>query len=197
MDFMAFRVQLQNKYTIILLTVIALLPACTGNKGQLSVSPNNTALRQQGGFLYYDEKKFTGFIIHLGYNSDTLYNCQYKNGKQEGWETIRYNNGQTEELRFYKKGYKEGTHKGWYSNGQPRFEYTYKNDIYHGAVKEWAPVGVLFKHFNYKNGHEDGRQQLWYADGRLMANYDVRNGRKYGLTGVKNCINTNGHEKTE
>lgn len=194
---MVFRVLLPNKQSLVLLAVIALLAACTGNKTQLSVSPNNTPLRQQGGILYYGGKTFTGFVIQLGAKKDTLYNCRYENGKQEGWETIRNTNGQIVELRYYKKGYKEGTHKGWYTNGKPRFAYTYKNDIYHGAVKEWTVDGLLFKYFNYKNGHEDGRQQLWYPDGRIMANYDVRHGRKYGLTGVKNCINTNGHEENK
>ena len=60
---------------------------------------------------------------------------------------------------------------------------------YEGDVKVWYPDGSLFQHFKYKKGHEDGAQKVWKSDGRIKANYVVRDGRRYGLTGVKNCIN--------
>ncbi|HJY63931.1 MAG TPA: toxin-antitoxin system YwqK family antitoxin, partial [Ignavibacteria bacterium] len=61
--------------------------------------------------------------------------------------------------------------------------------------KDWNENGMLFNDFNYINGYEEGLQRAWYPDGSLQANYVVKNNRKYGLTGVKNCITANENNK--
>lgn len=99
-----------------------------------------------------------------------------------------YDNGQLMERRYYENGKKVGVHLGWWPNGNKRFEYHYSMDMYDGPVKEWYEDGQLYRSFNYKDGQEFGAQQMWKPDGRISANYEVRDGRKYGLTGVKNCI---------
>lgn len=197
MAFMELPVQLpvRVKVIVILFWCWVALPGCVytktneGTKENVSIYKSDTALRKQGGFLLYNQVKFNGQIVEISPQGDTLYKCQYINGKQEGTEILKYSNGQLSEVRYYKNGYKEGEHKGWYENGIPRFIYNYKNDIYEGNVKDWGTNGQLYRDFNYKNGQESGRQRMWYDDGRIRANYDVKKGRKYGLTGVKNCVN--------
>ena len=48
---------------------------------------------------------------------------------------------------------------------------------------------MLLRVSNYKNGYEHGQQKIWYPDGRIKSNYIIKNGRRYGLLGIKNCIN--------
>lgn len=196
MAFMELQVPLHVRIkVVIMLWCWVALPGCVfteANKGterNVSIYKSDTALHKQGGFLLYNQAKFNGQIVEISQQGDTLYKCQYVNGKQEGTEIQRYPNGQLAEVRFYKKGNKEGEHQGWYEDGTQRFIYNYKNDIYEGNVKDWGTNGQLYRDFNYKNGQESGRQRMWYDDGRIRANYDVKNGRKYGLTGVKNCVN--------
>lgn len=196
MAFMELPVQLPVRIKVVILFWCwVVLPGCVYTKTNdsteesISINKSNTALRKQGGFLLYNQTKFKGQVVEISPQGDTLYQCRYINGKQEGEEILKYPNGQLSEVRYYKNGYKEGEHKGWYENGVPRFIYNYKNDIYEGNVKDWGTNGQLYRDFNYKNGQESGRQRLWYDDGRIRANYDVKNGRKYGLTGVKNCVN--------
>lgn len=178
-----------------LLLCWAIMPACVSTEASEIASNNSfinkrdTALRKQGGFLFLGEKKVTAWVVDINPSNDTLYKCLFIEGKEEDWEIKKYHNGQIAEQRFYKKGRKEGEHKGWFANGKPKFVYHYKGDIYEGNVKDWGTNGQLYRDYNYKEGHESGRQRLWSNDGKIKANYDVRNGRKYGLTGVKGCVN--------
>lgn len=188
--------QLPNSFRCILLFLCwVVVPACVGTettktaKSYSFINKNDTALRKQGGFLFLGDKKVTAWVVDIAPNSDTLYKCLFIKGKEEGWETKKHPNRQIAEHRFYKKGRKEGEHKGWFANGKLKFVYHYKSDIYEGNVKDWGTNGQLYRDYNYKNGHESGRQKLWFDDGKIKANYDVRNGRKYGLTGVKGCVN--------
>ena len=41
----------------------------------------------------------------------------------------------------------------------------------------------------YENGYEKGVQKIWWPDGRIKSNYIIKNNRRYGLLGVKNCVN--------
>ncbi len=86
-------------------------------------------------------------------------------------------------------GKKEGLSKFYWPDGKLKCEANYQNGIYHGSVVRYFENGNLFSSFNYDQGQESGKQQMWKSDGRIKVNYEVINGRKYGLTGVKNCIN--------
>ena len=68
-----------------------------------------------------------------------------------------------------------------------------RNDQYEGNVKEWFENGLLCKDFNYVNGQEEGMQRMYWDNGKIRANYQVLKGRKYGLTGVKNCVSVWGN----
>jgi antitoxin component YwqK of YwqJK toxin-antitoxin module len=79
--------------------------------------------------------------------------------------------------------------KFYWPDGKLNVKLNYQNGIYHGSVVRYFENGNLFSSFNYKDGQESGKQQMWKSDGRIKVNYEVINGRKYGLTGVKNCVN--------
>lgn len=86
-------------------------------------------------------------------------------------------------------GQRNGISRFWWPGGYLKKEAQYQNGVYHGYVKVYYKEGQLRSWFNYDQGQESGKQQIWKKDGRMKANYEVINGRKYGLTGVKNCVN--------
>lgn len=139
--------------------------------------------------VYYKNSFFTGFRFSLYPNGDTASLQSYFNGVEEGLQKKWYPNKQLAEERFYINGKKEGTHRGWWSDGKPRFLFTTLNNEYEGEFKEWYISGLLGKQFHYVNGQEEGSQRLWWDNGSVRANYVIRHGKKYGLIGLKTCIN--------
>ncbi|MEP7163661.1 MAG: hypothetical protein ABI741_03150 [Ferruginibacter sp.] len=139
--------------------------------------------------LYYRNKYFTGYRYTLYAGGDTASLSAYFNGIEEGWQRSWYPNKQPAEERFYINGRKEGIHQGWWPDGKQKFYFEAYDDEYNGAFKEWYASGVLGKYFHYVNGREEGSEKLWWDNGNIRANYVIRNGKKYGLLGLKTCIN--------
>ncbi len=139
--------------------------------------------------VYYRDSFFTGYRYGLYENRDTSFIQSYFNGVEEGFQRKWHSNKQLSEERFYINGKKEGLHRGWWPNGKLKFHFTVYNDKYEGEFKEWIDNGLLVKYFHYEDGNEMGSQRLWWGDGTVRANYVIKNGRKYGLLGLKTCIN--------
>jgi antitoxin component YwqK of YwqJK toxin-antitoxin module len=139
--------------------------------------------------VYYKDQFFTGYRFSLYPNGDTAILQSYFNGVEEGTQIKWYPNHQLQEERFYINGKKEGIHKGWWPDGKKKFVFTACADKYEGESKEWYSSGLLEKHFHYKNGQEEGGERLWWDNGSVRANYVIRQGKKYGLIGLKTCIN--------
>jgi len=139
--------------------------------------------------IYFNNNLFTGYRYRLYENKDTSFVQSYFNGVEEGFQRKWFQNKQLEEERFYINGKKEGVHKGWWMNGKPRFYFTVINNENEGIFKEWTENGLLIKFFHYENGREEGSQRLWWNDGSVRANYVIKKGKKYGLLGLKACIN--------
>ena len=139
--------------------------------------------------VYYKNQFFTGYRFSLYPNGDTAVLQCYFNGVEEGTQKKWYPNHQLQEQRFYINGKKEGTHKGWWPDGKEKMYFTAYNNNYEGEFKEWYSSGLLAKYFHYKNGQEEGSQRLWWDNGSVRANYVIREGKKYGLIGLKTCIN--------
>lgn len=148
----------------------------------------NVAFRQDTAL--FDGRPFSGYLYHEFPNGDTAACIGFTEGVQEGTSRIWHPNGRLSELRTFHKGRKMGTHRGWWPNGNRRFEYEFRNGEHHGAMLEWYEDGRPYKEFHHIEGYEEGSQRMWWEDGRIRANYVVRNGRRYGLIGVKNCVNT-------
>ena len=91
----------------------------------------------------------------------------------------------------YINGKKEGVHKGWWPDGKQKFIFELYNNEYNGEFKEWYASGLLAKQLHYKNGQKEGSQKLWWDNESVRANYVIKNGKKYGLIGLKLCINPN------
>lgn len=151
------------------------------------VNTTDTALKHANGVLFYKEKEFSGEVITLAENGDTIKKESYVNGKLDGESVKWYGYGVLEETRYYHLGRKAGTHTGYWPDRSKRFEYHFENDLAEGNQKDWTENGMLWRDFNYKNGQEDGLQRMWYENGKLRMNYQIINGRRYGLQGVKNC----------
>ena len=139
--------------------------------------------------IFYKDKFFTGYRYTLYPNSDTAVLESYFNGVEEGTQKKWYSNRQLQEERFYINGKKEGTHKGWWPDGKQKISFKAYNNEYEGEFKEWYASGLLAKYFQYINGQEEGSQRLWWDNGSVRANYVIRDGKKYGLIGLKTCIN--------
>lgn len=139
--------------------------------------------------VYYQGHFFTGYRFSLYPNGDTASVQSYFNGVEEGFQKKWYPGRQLQEERFYINGKKEGTHKGWWPDGKQKFLFTAYSDKYEGEFKEWYASGLPEKYFHYKNGREEGSQRLWWDNGSVRANYVIKDGKKYGLIGLKTCIN--------
>lgn len=141
--------------------------------------------------LYFGTQKYNGFVISQFPNGDTATFIGYLEGLEHGIAKKWYPNKQIAEIRFYKKGKKAGIHKGYWENAKPKFEYHFLEGEHHGLAKEWYEGGQIFKEFHYKMGYEDGSQKAWWENGKIRANYVVKNNRRYGLIGLKLCMNPN------
>ena len=86
---------------------------------------------------------------------------------------------------------KIGKHIGYWENGQPQFEFYFEDGEHHGVAKEWYQNGQTYRTFHYEHGYEQGSQKMWWENGIIRANYVVKNGRRYGLIGLKLCMNPN------
>jgi hypothetical protein len=153
------------------------------------VNSVDTHLIHQDGFLYYNNKAFSGWLFSNYPNGNRWRQVPYYEGKEEGVMKSWYPNKSIEQERLFVNGKKEGVHKGWWPDGKPKFEYRFENDEHNGTAKEWFNDNKLYRCFRYVNGHEEGLQQMWWADGKVRANYKVKDGVQYGLIGRKFCKN--------
>ena len=141
--------------------------------------------------VYYGDHFFTGYRYSLYANNDTAVLQSYFNGVEEGFQRKWYLGKQLAEERFYINGKKECTHRTWWPDGKQKMFFEAYNNEYDGEFKEWFSSGLLGKCFHYVNGQEEGSERLWWDNGSVRANYVIRNGKKYGLLGLKTCINPN------
>lgn len=153
------------------------------------INKNDARLRKQQDTLYVGNDLYTGYCYSLYTNGDTAFVRSYFNGVEEGIQHIWYPNRQLCEERFYINGKKEGIHQGWWPDGKQKFYFEADSDEYNGEFKEWYASGLLGKDFHYVNGHEEGSEKLWWDNGTIRANYVIRNGKKYGLIGLRTCVN--------
>jgi antitoxin component YwqK of YwqJK toxin-antitoxin module len=153
------------------------------------VNASDTLLNSHQDTIYYGNVFFTGYRYELYPDGDTAVLESFFNGVEEGVQRKWYPGNLLAEERFYINGKKEGTHHGWWPNGNPKFEFAAVNNEYKGEFKEWYVSGLLGKQFHYRNGQEEGSQRLWWDNGTVRANYVIKHGKKYGLIGLKACIN--------
>jgi antitoxin component YwqK of YwqJK toxin-antitoxin module len=141
--------------------------------------------------IFYDHIKYSGLIYTLYNTKDTMMVTSYLNGLEEGVQTKWYPNQQIASVRNYHAGKKTGKHIGYWENGQPKFEFYFEDGEHHGVAKEWYQNGQYYRTFHYEHGYEQGSQKMWWENGMIRANYVVKNGRRYGLVGLKLCMNQN------
>lgn len=186
---MEVRVRFRNSVLLLLVVFMRCTHSTKIEIPNVFVDANDIELKQQEGYLYYNNKKFSGRTVELYPNGDTALFTSYLDGKEEGWSYKWYPGKKLAEERLYSAGKKEGIHRAWWPDGRKKFEYHFANDEHNGEAKEWYSNGKLFRLFHYTNGYEDGRQQMWWEDGRVRANYVVKDGEQYGLIGRKLCKN--------
>ncbi len=139
--------------------------------------------------LFYEDRKYDGFVIRLFPGGDTAVFMGYRKGVQEGISKKWYSPNVIQETRYYHSGKKVGTHTGYWENGNPKFEYHFEEGEHEGELKEWYQNGQSYRIFHYRKGYEEGSQKMWWENGVIRANYVVKNGRRFGLIGLKLCMN--------
>lgn len=152
---------------------------------------SNTSIIQKGGITYSNNQLFTGKLVQISEQKDTLSIRFFLSGKKVGqWETF-FSNGNLKEQRFFdENGKKTGEYSAYWENGQKKWSYIFQNDEYNGVCRDWNKDGKLIREMTYKNGHEDGPQKVWYDNGKIKSNYVVKDGKRYGKLGTKNCVTT-------
>lgn len=151
---------------------------------------SNSQFSNHQDTVYFGNAFFSGYRYALYANGDTALLQSYFNGVEEGFQKKWYPNRQLAEQRFYINGKKEGEHRSWWPDGKPKMAFTAEGDVYNGEFREWYATGLPAKEFHYVNGQEEGSEKLWWNNGSIRANYVIRGGKKYGLLGMKICINT-------
>jgi len=187
-------------YLNIVFTALVLFTACSEKKAVAEIkiaktvpayfiADTSSAFTRHGDTLYYGNSFFTGHQYALFNTGDTQFVYSFFNGVEEGVQKRWYDNRQLAEQRFFINGKKEGLQQAWWPDGKQKFIYTADADRFIGEEKEWNSAGQLNKFFHYAGGQEEGSQRMWWDDGSVRANYVVRNGKKYGLIGIKLCVN--------
>lgn len=164
-------------------TTVPLIPA-------VYVAADGPGWQPHNAEMWYNGKPFSGWQYQLSANGDTAFVGAFWAGKAEGNHRFWHPTGKLRQIRHYQNGWQEGKQVGWYESGKRAFVYCFKNDVYEGSVVDWFADGKMARQMHYHDGQEAGLQTMWFSDGSLKANYEVRNGRNYGLTGIKNCVNT-------
>ena len=141
--------------------------------------------------IFFNNSKYSGFVYTLYNEKDTMQLAGFLNGLEEGVQKKWYPNKQIASVRMYHAGKKIGKHLGFWENGQPQFEFYFEDGEHHGIAKEWYQNGQPYRTFHYEHGYEQGSQKMWWENGIIRANYVIKNGRRYGLIGLKLCMNPN------
>ena len=190
---------------------VLFLSACDSNNkdsqnNQLEIKPQNILVASvpmifkasaDKGFtlhqdtLFHNDTKYSGWVYTLYNAKDTMQVAGFLNGLEEGIQKKWYPNKQIASIRDYHTGKKIGKHIGYWENGQTQFEFYFEDGEYHGIAKEWYQNGQAYRTFHYEHGYEQGSQKMWWENGIIRANYVVKNGRRYGLVGLKLCMNPN------
>ena len=141
--------------------------------------------------IFFNNAKYSGFVYSLYNEKDTMQLAGFLNGLEEGVQKKWYPNKQIASVRMYHAGKKIGKHLGFWENGQPQFEFYFEDGEHHSIAKEWYQNGQPYRTFHYEHGYEQGSQKMWWENGIIRANYVIKNGRRYGLIGLKLCMNPN------
>lgn len=172
-----------------LILLVMKLESCKQNNTSTTMHLPESDIRMKNGLLLKDGNAFSGQLFVYDEQGCRKRVCTYFLGRKHGTE-FSYSPGNTLcSRRQFANGLPTGLQTGWWPNGVMRYRYEYNAEgQMHGTALDWSPTGQLIESFRYANGKEDGLQQMWYADGSLKANYEARNGRKYGLTGLMDCV---------
>lgn len=178
-----------ERLVIKLLLMFFLVISCSSPEYQW-IPDNESGLDLTKRYVQLNKQIYTGYVLKLQPNQkDTLSISFYNKGLKAGvWKKF-YTSGSLMEIRMFKNGKKIGKYLGYFMSGEKAFEYNFKDGEYHGKRYEWKKDGSLLRESNYENGYEKGSQKIWWADGRIKSNYVIKNNRRYGLLGIKNCVN--------
>jgi len=132
---------------LFLIPLISFTEDWTGEK-------ENIYLQDRNGIKYEvnSEVGFTGKYVRYSDNGQKSYETNYKNGKENGLETLWYKNGQKSYEVNYKNSNKEGLMTGWHENGQKSYEGNFKNDNNVGLHTWWDKEGNVTISETYKDG---------------------------------------------
>ena len=175
-----------------LLLILQLVCSCKSlnSDSSLVIIYQDSTIKSEKGLVTYNGSPFTGTLLKLQENSnDTIFVRNYSEGLKNGIFKKFYVNNLLQEKREYIMGKKDGKHTGYWDNGKLAFDYKLKEDLYDGNQRNWNKDGRMIKSLNYVDGHQEGLQQIWDNNGIIRTNYVIKNNRRYGLLGVKNCIN--------
>ena len=84
----------------------------------------------------------------------------FKDGKQDGLETVWYENGQKQAEAHLKNGEYDGRGTYWYENGQKQAEVHYKDGKEDGLGTAWDENGKKAGEIQYKDGKEISRKEF-------------------------------------
>lgn len=157
--------------------------------GQTRVSADDPRLQQQGPWLLWQERPFTGVVLTRQPDGRPgIRRTPYVDGRIDGRVSVWSGDGQALSNQQYQAGQRHGPGRTWYADGRLASLSEWRHDVYDGEVKEWWPNGQLARQRHFVAGREEGLQQSWDNQGQLTASYVMRGGRRYGNAGSLACI---------
>ncbi len=154
---------------------------------ELTLTAGDPQLQFSGGRWLFQEKPFTGKIKEP--LPDAIRLTEYKDGAENGEQTMHARSGVLVEERFYKEGKKHGVHRGWFVNGQDRFYSEFNNDQYTGEQWTWHSNGKVAEFKKYTPDGQILVHKHWRESGQIYRNqvFAAKATTTAGMPGVKIC----------
>ncbi len=132
-------------------------------------------------YLPNESEPYSGWIKQMNDSGQVWLLAQVKDGKQHGFTTSLYENGQKSGEGTYKNDKRDGLWTRWHENGQKEREGTYKDGKQDGLHTEWHENGQKEREGTYKDGKQDGLHTEWHENGQKESERNYKGGRPHGL----------------
>ena len=115
--------------------------------------------------------------VYFWNSKNKVYIGNIKNGKQDGFWTLWYENGRKIMEGTFKNGEQDGLHTFWYENGKEETRVRFKNGKQNGLMTKWYENGMIKEEGIFKDGKPEGFMTKWYENGQMKLQGTFKDGK--------------------
>ena len=128
---------------------------------------DNGALRE---IYYHNNGVINGkYLRYYSQDVNIEYECNYVNGKIEGYAYEYWRDGKVNKQMYYINGESNGVHLIYYNNGNLCMKLEYKNNNYHGVYIKYHYNGNIHTKISYIDGKVEGKVIIYDYNGILLS----------------------------